>query len=512
MNIDYKRSSGILLHISSLYSDYGIGDLGKEAYHFVDQLASTGATYWQLLPLGPTGYGNSPYSARSCFAGNELFINLDYLINLGLLTKEDLQDKPEFPSSRVDFNMVYQWKLPLLKKAASTFLLQNKNTKGYKAFLKEAEYWLEDYALFMVLYEKYNDARWYSIWDKKESVRDKETLNKLRKDKAEELQNWYALQYLFSTQWRKLKEYANSKGILLIGDAPIFAGGDSADTWSHLEIFKTDKDGHYSEVSGVPPDIFSTTGQLWGTPVYDWKVLKDTNYDWWFRRIKQLLSLTDVLRIDHFRGLDAYYSIPAKDKTAEFGKWVKAPGAEFFKSLTSTYGKLPIIAEDLGLMTPSVEKLRKSNHFPGMKIAQFGFTQLVNNEFNAYDNFLPHNYERDYIAYTGTHDNDTTRGWYNALTDSQKHQVREYLASPDEEIVWSLIRAIMLSHADIAIVPMQDLLELDGSARMNYPSTCNDKNWSWRLEKDQFGQYPLSRFTHLVRISGRNNKLASEVK
>lgn len=507
MNINYKRTSGILMHITSLYSKYGIGDLGKEAYEFIDRLKKTGATYWQILPLGPTGYGNSPYSARSCFAGNELLINPDMLLSLDLIEEKDLENIPYFQEGKVEFDKVCRWKLPLLKKAAKKFLNLHANDKGYKEFLKNVKYWLDDYALFMVIYEKYNDARWYSIWNEGEKTRDKKTLEKISRDKNEEINVYKALQYIFFIQWKKLKSYANENGILLIGDAPIFAGGDSADTWSHLEIFKTDEKGTYSAVSGVPPDIFSKTGQLWGTPVYNWEKLKETNYEWWFKRIEHLLKLTDILRIDHFRGFDAYYEIKATDTTAEFGKWVKAPGKEFFKKLNETYPRLPIIAEDLGLMTDSVEKLRKSNKLPGMKIAQFGFTRLEDNNFNAYDTFLPHNYERDYIAYTGTHDNNTTRGWFNNLSELEKHQVREYLQSPNEEIVWALIRAIMLSHADIAIVPMQDLLELDSEARMNYPSTCNDINWSWMLKKDQITEYAMDRFSHLVRISGRDNKL-----
>ena len=504
MNIDYERRAGILLHITSLYSKYGIGDLGHQAYRFADALRKTGARYWQVLPLGPTGYGNSPYSARSCFAGNELFISPDMLVEDGLLCPGDICDVPEFPRGKVDFNKVLSWKLPLLKKAASNFLYQKKDSREYARFKKDSVYWLDDYALFMVLYEKYNDARWYSVWDGKEGRRDAKTISSLKKEKKDEIEIWKALQYLFHVQWHRLKDYVNGKGLLLIGDAPIFAGGDSADTWSHIDIFKTDADGRYSKVSGVPPDNFSATGQLWGTPVYDWKKLEETGFEWWFNRIRHLLALTDVLRIDHFRGFDAYYEIPAKDETAEFGKWVKAPGKKFFKTLSKEFGTIPIIAEDLGLMTESVMELRKSNGLPGMKISQFGFSMNADGSFNAMDTFLPHNYDRDYIAYTGTHDNDTTRGWFDSLTDIEKHQVREYLSCNDREVVWALIRATMLSHADTAIIPMQDILELGNQARMNFPSTCNDKNWSWMLDGEDIPAEAMERFAKLVGLSGRD--------
>ena len=504
MNIDYNRYSGILLHVTSLPSPYGIGDMGEGAYRFIDKLNEIGVTHWQILPLGPTGYGNSPYSPRSSFAGNELLISPDMLKEAGLLTQYEVDSHPAFKADKVEFNSVISWKLPLLKLAARRFIENGgKNQKAYKEFVRSSSYWLEDYALFMVLYEKYNDARW-QLWEEGEKNRDALTLKKLKKDKAEEIDEWYVLQYFFFSQWSALKEYANSFNISIIGDAPIFAGGDSADTWSHLEIFKTDEEGHYSSVSGVPPDNFSADGQLWGTPVYNWKKLQETGYEWWFKRIKHLLTLTDVLRIDHFRGFDACYEIKAGSKNAKHGKWVKVPGIDFFKTLSATMGKLPIIAEDLGWMTPSVNKLRKSNKLPGMKIAEFGFTKLEDGTYNSKDDFLPHNYERDYVAYTGTHDNDTVRGWFESLADDEKHIVREYLESNDDEIVFRLIDAVLKSHADWAIIPMQDILEKDGSARMNYPSTCNDDNWSWRMKSEELDDFRLLYFSHLVRISGRN--------
>lgn len=497
------------MHITSLPSEYGIGDLGPEAYAFVDLVAKSGATLWQMLPLGPTGYGNSPYAARSTFAGNELLISPDILLEEGYLNQEDLIH-PEFPEEKVDFQRVYEWKIPVLKKAARNLLSSQVERKGLQEFRARESFWIEDYALFMVLYEKYQDARWYSVWDKKEGRRDPAALDALRKDKKDEIETWIALQYFFDLQIKKLRKHANEKGIKLIGDIPIFVGADSADTWSHIELFKTDAKGRYSAVSGVPPDNFSATGQLWGNPVYNWRVHKETGFDWWTRRIERLLELSDILRIDHFRGFAEYYEIKASEKTAENGVWKKSPGKEFFDILSRKHGKLPIIAEDLGLMTDSVIKLRDSNGFPGMKIAEFGFTKDKAGYLNTYDDFLPHNYSRSFVAYTGTHDNDTVKSWFYSLPAEDRHMIREYLASPDNEIVWALIRAIMMSNADTAIIPMQDILELGNEARMNYPSTCNDKNWSWRMKSGAFDDYRVGRFAFLSRISGRNGLTAEE--
>lgn len=498
MNIDYARSAGVLMHITSLPSPFGIGDLGEGAKEFARNLSLSGATLWQILPLGPTGYGNSPYASRSAFAGNELLIDPIQLHQEGYLTDEDLASYPKADDDHVDFNRIVALKLPLLMKAVKAFLSSGKERKAYSRFKANNEFWLSDYAVFMALYTKHQDARWMR-WDEKYT---RETLKKYEKD----AEVWKVLQYFFLKQWKVLKAYVNALGIKLIGDIPIFIGADSADTWSHLELFKTKTDGTFKAVSGVPPDYFSATGQLWGNPVYDWKVHKETGFDWWIKRIEKQLELTDILRIDHFRGFDSFWEVKSGSKTAEFGHWRKAPGCEFLRLLREKLGHLPIIAEDLGFMTDSVTRLRASNRLPGMKICQFGFTQLENGELNTYDTFLPHNYERDFIAYTGTHDNQTARGWYNSQSDQMKHLVREYLSSPDEEIVWSMIKAVMLSHADVAVIPMQDLLELDDSARMNTPSTCNDVNWSWKMKNGQFSPYVIARFSHLIKISGRNGK------
>ena len=502
MNIEGRREAGILLHMTSLPSEFGIGDLGPEAYSAASRIREAGATLWQLLPLGPTGYGNSPYAQRSAFAGNELLLSPELLYRDGYLAKEDLLH-PDFPASRVDFQAVAEWKMPRLRKAAWNAL--HSAEKGRIGEFREKEaFWIEDYALFMAIYDGYEDARWHTVWDRKEGSRDPATLDRIRKAKANEIDIHAALQYLFSKQLDALREHVHSIGLRLIGDIPIFAAADSADTWSHLELFKTDPEGRYSAVSGVPPDNFSATGQLWGNPVYDWKEHERTGFEWWKARIRRALEMTDILRIDHFRGFDAYYEIPAEDTTAEHGAWRKSPGRKFFTLLEREMGRLPIIAEDLGWMTPSVSALRDRFGFPGMKIAEFGFSHDRNGDLNTYDDFLPHNYTRNFVAYTGTHDNDTARGWYASLSPIEQHHVREYLSSPDEEIVWSLMRAVMMSNADTAIFPMQDILEKGTEARMNYPSTCNDTNWTWRMLPDELDGWRISRFRHLARISGRN--------
>lgn len=505
MEISSIRYAGILMHITSLPGRYGIGTLGKEAYDFADALHETGATIWQILPFSPTGYGNSPYAPRSSFAGNEMFINLEDLVSEGLLEPEDLDDCPEFRTDKVEFNKVYDWKLPILKKAAKTFIANHYyENSDYIAFKKKEKSWLRDYALFMMLYERYQDARWFSVWASEYSSRNKSDLQDLQEQNPVEYESWIVLQYIFQKQWMNLKTYINDLGIQLVGDIPIFVGADSADTWSNLELFKTDSSGRYSAQAGVPPDCFSATGQLWGNPVYNWPIHENTGFKWWIERIRRVTDMVDILRIDHFRGFDAYYEIKAGAKDAVHGKWRKSPGKKLFKALESNLGKLNIIAEDLGILTPSVEKLRDGNGFPGMKIAQFGFVREKNGIYDPYDTFLPHNYSEPFVAYTGTHDNDTTRGWFDALSEEDKHMVREYLSSNNEEIVWNLIKAVMLSNARFAIIPMQDILELGNDSRMNFPSTCNDKNWSWKMETDAFDSMRLSKFAHYVRISGRN--------
>ena len=492
------RYAGVLLHITSLPGPYGIGDLGNEAKQFADFLSNAGVGLWQVLPLGPIGYGNSPYAARSSYAGNELFISPDKLVLEGLIDETDIiklknainNKKQEGNINRVDYHLVETHKLPLLKKAAFNFInklsTNTNDSRSFNDFCRREAYWLDDYAIFQVLCDEYYDARWHTIWDKGICKRDKNALKKLQSEKSEKILVWKVLQYFFECQWLDFKSYVNNKGIKIIGDIPIFAATDSSDTWSHIDIFKTDKNGNFTFKSGVPPDYFSVTGQLWGNPVYNWKRLKSKGYSWWVDRIRRLLSQVDLFRIDHFRGFDEYWSIRQSHLTAEHGTWEKGPGADLFKALKKKLGKLPVLAEDLGFLTEGVKKLRDDLKFPGMKVCQFGFEDMKNGSLDARHLFLPHNYSYPWVAYTGTHDNNTTVGWYNSLNDNDKQVVALYLNCTGfniqpKDISWAMIRAVLSSHAQYAIFPMQDLLGLGDEARFNTPSTCNSENWSWRL-------------------------------
>lgn len=505
MRTKLARHSGILLHISSLPGPHGIGDLGEEAYRFADFLARAGIDHWQVLPLGPTGYGNSPYAARSAFAGNELFIDLRRLAELGYLAPEEIASPPEFPEETVDYPKAAGWKLPLLKKAARAFLRSGGSGEmdSYRTFADSERFWLDDYALFMTLYERYNDARWFSVWPRMYGGRDQFALQTLIGERREHIETWKVLQFFFHRQWSALRRYVNSLGIKLIGDIPIFVAADSVDTWSNIHLFKTDGAGRFSAVSGVPPDFFSQTGQLWGNPVYDWTACARDGYDWWIKRIAGVLQHTDMLRIDHFRGFDAYWEVPFGDPTAEHGKWVRAPGEDFFATVRAVLGNVPIIAEDLGVVTPGVEHLRDSNGFPGMKICQFGFSVDDKGRFDARNEFLPHNYGYDFVAYTGTHDNDTTLGWFRSLPKDLQRQVCRYLGCSPSSVAWGMMRAVIASHARYAVFPMQDLLGLDGSARMNTPSTCGPQNWAWRMTANALEKARVTRFTSLLHLYGR---------
>ena len=482
------RYAGILLHLTSLPGPYGIGDLGKEAHSFADFLENAGVKLWQILPLGPTGYGNSPYAARSSFAGNELLISPDILVREGLLEETEVSQagqKKESGINRVDFGLTEKVKYPLLKKAARRFAAKGANNSGFKTFCNRESHWLDDYAIFQVMCEKYYDARWHTVWDKTISKREKEALDKINREYAEEVLDWKIFQYFFECQWQELKAYVNSKGIRIIGDIPIFASQDSADSWSRIDLFKTDKNGNYTFVSGVPPDYFSATGQLWGNPVYDWDKMKADGYSWWVDRIKRLLSQVDLFRIDHFRGFDEYWSIPAGNPTAEHGTWEKGPGVDLFNTLEKKLGKLPVLAEDLGFLTESVIKLRNDLGFPGMKVCQFGFEDMKNGILDARHLFLPHNYSYPWVAYSGTHDNNTAAGWYVSMKNEDRQLAASYLNCAENTtpsgIAWAMIRSVVSSHAQYAIFPMQDLLGLGAAARFNIPSTCTSDNWSWRL-------------------------------
>jgi len=481
----FERSSGILLHPTSLPGPYGIGDIGPQAFRFVDWLASTGCKLWQLLPLGPTGYGDSPYQCFSAFAGNPYLISPELLIEDGLLTQDDLAGMPTFAASKVDFGSFIPWKLDLLLKAFSRFAQSEESLKKeFNSFCKENAAWLDDFALFMSLKETNGGGAWNG-WEKSIRTRKPVAMDKARKDLAESIQRFSFYQFLFFRQWESLRKYANEKGIKIIGDIPIFIAYDSADAWANPELFFLDKDSLPTVVAGVPPDYFSPTGQLWGNPLYRWKTHKETDYTWWVERFRAVLKLVDIIRLDHFRGFAGYWEVKFGSPTAEQGRWVPGPDHDFLKvlskKLVSKNEPLPIIAEDLGVITPDVVALRDDFNLPGMRILQFGFDDPKNP-------FLPHNYLENCVAYTGTHDNDTARGWFDSAPDNERNFALKYLNTNKDGFVWELIRGVWSSVAVYAIAPMQDFLNLGGFARMNFPSRLGG-NWEWRMsEKDMNDQ------------------------
>jgi 4-alpha-glucanotransferase len=478
----HKRGSGILLHLTSLPSDYGIGDLGPGAFRFIDFLDTAGQSYWQFLPLGPTSsiFDNSPYMCRSVFAGNPLLISPDKLISSGLLSRQDLADRPEFPEHRVQFEQVGLYKKKLLHRAFDNFR-HSKPQRNFEVFCNEHKKWLNDYALFMCLRDKHQLKPW-NKWAPEYARYNSKSLSLFNRDVEDSLLYYKFIQYLFFTQWQELSEYAKSKSIALIGDIPIYVGFDSVDVWANQDLFKLNAANHEpTKVAGVPPDYFSETGQRWGNPVYKWflpnKKINEQLLRWWLQRFKHTLSMIDMVRIDHFRGFESYWEIPAKDKTAVNGRWIKGPGKRFFQYITKELGTLPIIAEDLGVITPAVTRLRQSLGYPGMKVLQFAFES---DETNPY---LPHNFKQtNMVIYTGTHDNNTTLGWFlgNKLPESAKNRVRQYVNSiNDEHISWDFIRLAQSSIADLAIIPLQDILGFGEDCRMNIPGTANG-NWRWR--------------------------------
>ncbi len=499
------RYCGVLLHPTSLPGPHGVGTLGEEARGFVDFLKEARIGIWQILPLGPVGFGNSPYAARSAFAGNELLIDLDQLVVEGFLDVEDSLVHPRFPHDSVDFNAVEAYKKPLLWKAASRFhtLATAAQHELFAQFCEHNTDWLDDYALYMAILEHYQDSRWFSVWDKGLTTRDPAVMADWRKAKAQDILLWKTLQYFFAIQWEALRAYANEQGVLLVGDIPIFVAYDSVDAWSNRKYLKIDAEGKATAISGVPPDAFSTTGQLWGNPVYDWEALGADGFSWWVRRLKMAFRLTDIVRIDHFRGFEAYWEVPAGETTAENGTWVPAPGKLLFETLRTQIGRLPVFAEDLGIITETVDALRDENGFPGMKVAQFAFDLVSPGVLDPQNSYLPHNYDYNCVAYTGTHDNDTTRGWYDAMDDSHRDIVRRYLSCPDHEVVWQLMRMIMASHARYVIFPMQDLLGLGKTARMNTPGTCGDPNWCWRMRREALSPSLSGSFATMIGLFGR---------
>jgi 4-alpha-glucanotransferase len=475
--MNFPRSSGVLLHPTSLPGAHGIGDLGEGARAFVDFLAAAGQSVWQLLPLGPTGYGDSPYNALSAFAGNPLLIDLDTLAAWGHLEAVSPPDTPA-AAGHVDFARVRSHKEPLLQQAARTFLTAAPaaEQQDFVAFCTDQAGWLDDFALFTALHAHHAGA-WHS-WPRPLLRRDPAILAEWRERLHEELAAIRYAQYVFFRQWRDLKGYANSRGVRLFGDLPIFVADDSADVWANQQLFRLDADGRPTVVAGVPPDYFSATGQRWGNPLYNWEALAASGFAWWLARFRHLLQLHDLLRIDHFRGFEACWAIPAAEPTAVNGCWESTPGQELFAILRRDLPEALIVAEDLGVITPQVEALRDGFGFPGMKILQFAF------DSGAANPYLPHNYSPDCVVYTGTHDNATTLGWWQNLDGQQRQEVAAYLGNPQPDMPAALVRSAMASVARLCIFPCQDLLGLDDEARFNRPGEAAD-NWAWRLQTGQ---------------------------
>lgn len=490
----YERLAGILLHPTSLPSKYGIGDLGKEAYDFVDFLKKSGQHLWQVLPLTPTGYGNSPYSSYSAFAGQPLLISPDKLKEEGLLTDWELETCPAVENEeRVDYDTVTEWKNLILKQAFARF----EEDAEYKAFVKKNANWLTDYSLYMACKDKNDGKEWYE-WEKPYRKPDRKEKSELKKLLAEEMKYYYFVQYMFYKQWAELKAYANENGVLIIGDMPLFVSLDSADVWANPKLFQLNSEGQQTVVAGVPPDYFSAVGQRWGNPLYDWKTHKKNNFKWWVARVGHQLELADYVRIDHFRGLESYWEIPAEEETALNGKWVKAPGKELFETIVSELGdNLPIIAEDLGIITPEVEELRDMFKLPGMKVLQFAF------EAEDESTYLPHQLKTpNCVCYSGTHDNNTTQGWYASATEAARDKVRIYMNTNGNSIHRDFIRTCYGTIARFAIVPMQDALGLGEDGRMNVPGIANG-NWNWRYKKNALSEGLAKDLAMLTRIYGR---------
>lgn len=527
-----KRRSGILLHPTSLPSNFGVGDLGQAAYTFIDKLAEANQSLWQVLPLVPTDNGGSPYSSCSAFAGNALLISPEKLMEDGLLTEADLQAAYVEPSARVDYKKASDAKLPLLEKAFQNFKEAEKPA-DYAEFCEKNAFWLDDYVLYVALKnhfraeraaeettenfnafaqecegleltekqmkDYYIGANWVSF-PKALKKRNVLTLKKWRKELAEAIEKETFLQYIFQKQWQAVKAYANEKGISIIGDAPIFVAYDSADVWANQKLFRLDSKGFPTCVAGVPPDYFSETGQLWGNPHYDWKQHEKTDFAWWTSRVQKTLNDVDILRIDHFRGFEACWEVEFGAEDARGGKWVKAPGKKFFATLKEKLGEnLPLIAEDLGTITEEVLELRESAGLPGMRILQFAFGQDKNNAY------LPHSYDRNTVVYTGTHDNDTTKGWYETASEAEKDHYRRYMNVDGSNVAWDLIRLALSTSADMAIIPLQDVMNLGSEHRMNIPGT-SDGNWGFTFSFDWWWDGFTDGLKYTSELFGRNIK------
>ncbi len=494
----FERSSGILLHPTSLPGPYGVGDIGPAAFRWLDFLEKADCGLWQVLPLGPTGYGDSPYQSFSAFAGNPYLISIDALIEEGLLDQEDLAERPHFPQDHVDYGAMIPWKLDVLKRAHRNFIKRAKpaHRKALEEFKNAHAAWLDDYALFMALKEAHLGVGWWQ-WEESLRQRQPDVMETSRRQLEESIARQVFFQYVFYKQWHALKEYARAKHIRIIGDIPIFVAHDSAEVWANPAMFYLDKKGQPTVQAGVPPDYFSPTGQLWGNPLYRWSVHKKTGYAWWIQRFRSVLSQVDIVRLDHFRGFAGYWEVPGSETTAMNGRWVPGPGVDFLQAIQSALGDLPIIAEDLGVITPDVVALRQAFHLPGMKILVFAFDE------GPQDKDLPHHHTPDNVVYTGTHDNDTVWGWYQRIEEKERDFMRRYLRTDAHDLAWDMIRTAWSSVAVFALAPLQDILNLDNRARMNYPSRP-EGNWQWRMPGDALGDDIWVRIAELNWLYGRS--------
>lgn len=494
-----ERQSGVLMHISSLPGKYGIGSFGKSAYDFVDFLVRSKQTYWQILPLGPTSYGDSPYQSFSAFAGNTHFLDFDQFVQEGLLTTEELAGNWGEDATTVDYALIYERRRPILEKVVQRFL-ERGDLSDYHRFVEEKAEWLEPFAEYMAIKESFDMKSWSNWTDEEIKRRHPEALANYREKLADKLEYHRVTQYLFDKQWKALKHYANERHIQIIGDMPIYVAEDSVEMWATPHYFKTDEVGNAACVAGCPPDGFSPLGQLWGNPIYNWRAMKLDGFTWWIKRLRASFELFDVVRIDHFRGFAGYWEIPAGATDATGGQWVKGPGYDLFEAVKNELGDLPIIAEDLGFMDDAVIELREATGFPGMKIVEFGFMGASPSSTD-----LPHYYPVNSVSYTGTHDNDTVLGWYNSASEEERDFCNRYLNRTDEPISYAMLRSLYGSVSKMTIATMQDLLQLDTTARMNIPSTLGG-NWVWRMQEGDITPEVESFLLEITKLYDRSNE------
>jgi 4-alpha-glucanotransferase len=507
--MEFTRASGILLHPTSLPGRFGVGDLGTEAYRFVDFLVEAGQSWWEILPLGPPGYGNSPYMCLSAFAGNPYLISLENLANEGLLEAADIKSPPCFPTHRVDYGWVMRYKMPLLVKSFKRFgeISSKQGTDAFENFCQRNAFWLDDYALFMALKQAHGGRKW-TDWDEGAARREPQSLAMWCRRLDHEIEFWKYVQYHFFRQWQSLKGYCRENGVRLVGDIPIYVAHDSAEVWAHRELFHLDQEGNPIFIGGVPPDYFSATGQRWGNPLYRWDIMAQCNYQWWIDRFRVTSSLVDIVRLDHFRGFEAYWEVPATEPTAANGHWVKGPGISLLTTLKAQIGDINVIAEDLGVITPEVEALREQMGFPGMRVLQFAF-----GDDPKARQYRPHNHIKNCVVYTGTHDNDTAVGWFRAKPGSQTTQSEEevtleretllrYAGTDGREVHWDMIRLALSSVACWAVFPLQDLFGLGSEARLNTPG-ASQGSWEWRFTADMLTDQLAHRLRWLTEVYDR---------